>query len=240
VTTFSGERTSPTQCARVACHAPVAVTTLTSVCHPRVFLSIEVAALKRSTGLRRAIADVRKSVSALLRAADSDGLTELPTDQVVLALLPFCVPANRKAIANVVREELVKAIERREEAVALMNQRKVKLNASALAELLALFKVRRAYTCSLARRGSPLSPHGAVWFADACCCRLLCVARWGQIYDADNSGTVSSQEIQAAVAASTALYGKRGSVLMASRLTEDDVHDVVASADQGTLEHREW
>ena len=57
--------------------------------------------------------------------------------------------------------------------------------------------------------------------------------RLSQIYDTDNSGTVSSTEIQAAIASSTALYGKRGSVLMASRLTHDDVAEVVASADQG-------
>ena len=54
-----------------------------------------------------------------------------------------------------------------------------------------------------------------------------------QLYDVDQSGTVSAAEIQAAIAASTFLYGKRGALLMASRLTTDDVEGVVSEVDQG-------
>ena len=81
-------------------------------------------------------------MSAMVRTAEADGNAWGPVEQLVYALLPFCVPANRKAIVAVVKEEVTKAVQRRQEAAELMQQRKVKLSASALAELRALFQVR--------------------------------------------------------------------------------------------------
>ena len=103
---------------------------------------IDVNAIKKSPTLRRGVTEVRKSVSAMVRTAEADGNSWVPVEQLVYALLPFCVPANRKAIVAVVKEEVTKAVQRRQEAAELMQQRKVKLSASALAELRALFQVR--------------------------------------------------------------------------------------------------